>query len=107
MKISVQYDGGLENAADRILTGTENALALTASDICSTAKSLCPVDTGTLKNSIGYTVQQNSAVISANTDYAVYVEFGTSKMSPQPYLVPALIAGSDMFLQRLLQEALG
>ena len=28
--------------------------------------------------------------ISADTEYAVFVEFGTSKMAAQPYLVPAL-----------------
>ncbi len=41
---------------------------------------------GRLQSSINVQPGGNTAVISADTEYAVFVEFGTSKMAAQPYL---------------------
>ena len=43
------------------------------------AKKLCPVDTGTLRNSITHLVdeQEPAAIIGTNNEYAAYVELGT------------------------------
>ena len=54
------------------------------------AKEECPVDTGTLRNSISHAVDDNTAIIGTNVEYAPYVELGTSKMDAQPYLRPAV-----------------
>lgn len=55
------------------------------------AKVYCPVDTGTLRNSIMVDeVTPDKAVIAPHTDYAEHVEFGTSRMAAQPYMRPAL-----------------
>lgn len=55
------------------------------------AKVYCPVDTGTLRNSIMVDeVTPERAVIAPHTDYAEHVEFGTSRMAAQPYMRPAL-----------------
>lgn len=55
------------------------------------AKVLCPVDTGFLRNSITVdSVTPMEAIIAPHTDYAEYVEFGTSRMEAQPYMRPAL-----------------
>lgn len=82
---------------------TEAALKKAAEAVAAQAREQCPIDTGALKNSISVSADGNSAVISANTDYAGYVEFGTSKMAAQPFLVPALInnraAIIDIFLK--------
>ena len=45
------------------------------------AKKLCPVDTGNLRNSITYTVDEEepAAYIGSNAEYAAYVELGTGK----------------------------
>ena len=58
-----------------------------------TAKSLAPVDTGTLKGSIRVKSykDQKSAIVYTLTEYAIFQEFGTSKMKPQPFMRPALI----------------
>ena len=61
------------------------------------AKSLCPVDTGRLRSSIGHEMgQEGSSLfvrVGSNVNYAPYVELGTRRMSAQPFLVPALAAG--------------
>jgi HK97 gp10 family phage protein len=55
------------------------------------SKLLAPVDTGALRNSIQVdSVTPIEAIIAPHTDYAEYVEFGTSKMAAQPYMRPAI-----------------
>ena len=55
------------------------------------AKSLCPVDTGRLRNSITHQVsaEELAAVIGTNVEYGPYVELGTSAHKAQPFLTPA------------------
>jgi len=54
------------------------------------AKKICPVDTGRLRASIHVGKIKNSAYyVGTNVHYAPYVEFGTRKMTAQPYLRPA------------------
>lgn len=56
------------------------------------AKRLCPVDTGELRNSISYTVDEAAPAvyIGTNVSYAPYVELGTgvytSGGSPTPWV---------------------
>ena len=49
-----------------------------------------PVDTGELRDSIFSEVQTGVAIVGASAEHAAAVELGTSQMSPQPYLRPAL-----------------
>ena len=55
------------------------------------AKRFTPVDTGRLRSSIRFEFSDGGLTgeVSANTDYAAFVELGTSKQDPQPYLDPA------------------
>lgn len=48
------------------------------------AKKLCPVDTGTLRNSITHMVNdgEKAAYIGTNSEYATYVEMGTGVYGP-------------------------
>lgn len=52
------------------------------------------VDTGTLRRSITYTVDEKNLVgyvgsVINNPPYGVYLEYGTSRMKPRPWLKPA------------------
>lgn len=51
-----------------------------------------PVDSGCLKASIRGSTEASgnelTATISTDVPYAPYVEFGTSKMAPQPFMAP-------------------
>lgn len=56
------------------------------------SKQIVPVDTGYLRDHIGYDIDiaHSNAHIIADADYAGYVEWGTSRMKAQPYLLPAI-----------------
>lgn len=76
--------------------------------VTTQAKSLAPVDKGMLRASIMYKTaggksggleggprltsepKVGGGVVGSNVDYAVYQEFGTRHMAPQPFLRPAV-----------------
>ena len=66
------------------------------------AKMLCPVDTGRLRNSISHAVSGNEVYIGTNVEYGPYVEFGTRRQRPQPYLTPAATQHSADY-KRIIQ----
>lgn len=67
-----------------------------ANDVQAHAQAAAPVDTGYLKGSIGIDKAGNAyyaqAVIGPTAHYAPYVEYGTYKMRPQPFMGPAAAA---------------
>lgn len=58
-----------------------------------------PVDTGTLKRSIGLEITDGgmSAEVNPTADYSAYVELGTRFMEAQPYLKPAFDEQKEKF----------
>lgn len=114
----------------------EQALARASIIVENQAKINCPVDMGSLRNSITHTVQLTEtggvAKVGSNMDYAPYVEIGTGIFSsegngrqdrwcyqtpdgewhstignkPQPYLQPALHDSTKMVIDEL-KKALG
>lgn len=85
----------LNRAGGRVGAKTAQVIRKTAHDIQADAQQLAPVDTGALKNSISVSFEGDgrfggmSAEIGPTVDYGLYVEEGTSRMAPQPYLSPA------------------
>jgi len=63
------------------------------------AKTLCPVDTGRLRSSITHEIEGTTGRVGTNVEYSRYVELGTEKQSPQPYLRPALHKNEKAILQ--------
>ena len=84
------------------------ALLETAAVIVDVAKQIVPVDTGALKQSLGADpVDSHTVQIGSDKDYAPYVEYGTSRQSPQPYLTPAFTQSEDTFkaiMERKMKE---
>lgn len=71
--LSVVVTSNVALDPDKLRVGLEEAAALIESE----AKSLCPVRTSNLKNSIFHDVTGSEAVIGATASYAADVEFGT------------------------------
>ena len=69
------------------------------------------VDTGTLRRSITYSVDEKEKVgrvgsVLQNPPYGVYLEFGTSRMKPRPWLKPALEKSVEK-IKKIFKETLG
>lgn len=101
MKIDVTYDGGFVHISEIMEEMISDAIAAGAELVGANAKSICPVDTGALRDSISVEHSGMSAEISANTDYASFVEFGTSKMAAQPFLVPSLLGNENAIISAI------
>lgn len=88
--LEIREDNALAivNAIDQALARALEEVGLVAEGY---AKKACPVDTGRLRNSITHQVRpsEKSVYIGTNVEYAPYVELGTSRMKPQPFLRPA------------------
>lgn len=91
-----------------------------------------PVDTGRLKNSITYAckghegfthsykddknnksysesvgsgAEDNAVYIGSNVEYAAFIELGTSRRSPRPYLKPAATEHNDEY-KKIIKDSL-
>lgn len=95
--ISIHVDAGdaaayarhVADAQLAIHAGVHKAIVKTAHDIEADAKALCPVDTGYLRSSISTDIGGMEAEIGPTAAYGAFQEFGTSRMAPHPYMMPA------------------
>lgn len=70
--------------------------------IADEAKSIVPVDTGALQETIRVEVEGETVNLMAgddNVDYSLHVEFGTVKMAAQPYMRPAIDTREEQAIQ--------
>jgi HK97 gp10 family phage protein len=74
-----------------------------ADRVAQAARGIVPVDTGQLRDSIVTQVVKTGkeAEVLVLTDYAAYVEYGTYRMSAQPYLGPAFARYADDLMLEL------
>jgi len=70
------------------------------------SREIVPVDTGKLRDSIGYVVENRSAtgqfmsptlVFGADEDYASHVEYGTVHQDAQPFIRPVVMKERGSF----------
>ena len=60
------------------------------------------VDTGNLRRNIEHGVDgDDTAYIGTNVEYGKYVEYGTSKMKPRPFLKQAVVNHQDEYKKLL------
>lgn len=97
--------GGL---AESMTEKAEGILSDTAEQTRQVAKARVPVRTGRLKASIRTqkTAPLRREVIadslkSAEESYAIFVEKGTSRQAPQPYMAPAVDAAEPSFFEKV------
>ena len=70
---------------NEIKQAIERALPKIANRMQSELILTCPVDTGRLRNSIRVT-SDGMILIITMVDYGIYVEFGTSRQRPNPFI---------------------
>lgn len=105
-KAAADYAGVLEirennvaQVAAALNSAIAKALTMIGQQAEGYAKMMCPVDTSRLKNSITNQIdmQDNSVYIGTNVEYAPYVELGTIRQDPHPYLKPAASEHGDEY----------
>lgn len=76
-------------------------VAKACADTTRLARERCPVDTGNLRASIGSTTATLGYAIvgevSPTASYAHFVEYGTSRHAPQPFMGPAFTQVAPLF----------
>lgn len=82
-----------EELARRLLDAVQAVVPDALDEICAEAVNLCPVDAGQLRSSLhvrmGESPSGAQGEVVADVPYAAFVELGTYKSAPQPYLYPA------------------
>lgn len=69
----------------------QQTLQAGADQLVESAKGVAPVLTGRLRDSIHTTeASATRAVVEASAEYAGFVEYGTSRMSAEPYITPSI-----------------
>jgi len=110
---------------DRVLDPAINAAAvaateLTTDDIVEYAFQSCPVDTGDMRSTIRKTHWKKAGGLFARVyvvvggirgkitgkmvDYPMYVEYGTSRQRPQPFIRPSVKKGVKNFFAHFAVE---
>ncbi len=70
-------------------------------DMVDFAKSVVPIRTGFLHDSIYHSVTGMTLDFGATADYALFVEFGTCRMGARPFLRPAFEGNLDKIYEAL------
>ena len=95
----------LRGLADTLVPRASAVVRKVALDTEADAKQLAPVDTGNLRNSITTAVQGDGlrAAVVATASYAPFIELGTSRMAPQPFMGPATDRNKPKFYDAMAQ----
>lgn len=96
----------LVKAPDVVRVHASSAVATSTFAVAQRARSLVPVDTGTLKAAIDASRTVNSltgrvGITSKDAYYWRHVEFGTSRMAARPFFRPAAEQERNAFIQRM------
>lgn len=92
------FEAAIEKSLEEIgLTAEANAKLEITKAVYDTPESPSYKRTGRLRNSISHTDDGKAAYIGTNVEYAPYVELGTSRMGPRPYLKPAVLNHVDEY----------
>lgn len=107
----------LSKAPRAVGNGAQVVVRKSLVDGVAAAKNRVPVDTGNLKGSIGHsdlrTVGSTGSIggeFGPTAEYGPYVELGTSRMAPQPYMGPAadlITPAFEQAMAQLAEEVLG
>lgn len=98
----------VDDAINKERKRRDNAIKKAAIFAEAEAKLRSPVDTGQLRRSISHETESNEneskARIGTNTEYAIWVELGSSKTKAQPFLRPSIEENLDKLREIIRKE---
>jgi HK97 gp10 family phage protein len=98
----------LGSVVERVNEMRSRAIREVAEQIVRDIKAGAPVDTGNLRDSVSMEIVVNEiipkAVIKVEAEYASFVEFGTSRMRAQPFVMPVLDQVRDRLMRQIRLE---
>lgn len=107
-KINIKFEGVDELIAKinkqpvAIKLEAGKIIQTTALSVEKTASSLAPVDTGYLRQHIkSRKINDLSAEVVSSAEYSIYLEMGTRKMAPKPFMRPAVKQEETKLYQKL------
>ena len=116
--INVKWSG-LDNlmeelgaTAEATIEAATSAMKTTTGQVQAQAKHIAPKRTGFMANNIliepvKKTATSVTGTVNAKADYSSFVEFGTYKMSAQPYIRPAVSDGQSVFIKTTMDKLKG
>ena len=84
--MSFKFTSNFDEASKLIAENRISALNEIGEELSSQIKKAAPVDTGRLRDSIEYHVDQEGLVIGTDVDYAISIELGSSKRLAEPFI---------------------
>ena len=106
-----QLSADLRQAPIKAAVKAGIAMSKATLDIERDAKILAPVDTGNLRSSISHEISGGGtvleSVIGPTANYGIFVELGTARMAPQPFMGPAFDRNASVIEQVFGQIAEG
>ena len=108
LELRTPADGLSGLMPESLLAAARDALASELSAVAQDARTLCPVQSGRLRESIGVRMQEEGASgeVVANAPYAAIVEMGSAARAARPFLYPAFMARRTELAGRVAGAAL-
>jgi HK97 gp10 family phage protein len=113
--INVKWSG-LDNlmeelgaTAEATIDAAALAMKATTGQVQAQAKQIAPKRTGYMANNIlvepvKKTATSVTGTVNAKADYSSFVEFGTYKMSAEPFIRPAVSAAQSLFIKTTMDK---
>jgi len=104
-RASVRVQGIRETQAalaaypEAVRVGVADAIRSTVHRVHAGARAAVPRRTGALAQSVSYWIRKDGlrAIVGSPLYYSVFVELGTRRTRPRPFLFPAFLAGVRQF----------
>lgn len=113
--INVKWSG-LDNLIEELgvtagatIEAAASAMKTTTGEVQAQAKQIAPKRTGFMANNISVDPVKKTATsvmgtVDAKADYSSFVEFGTYKMSAEPFIRPAVSAAQSLFIKTTMDK---
>ena len=113
--INVKWSG-LDNLMEELgatagatIEAAASAMKTTTGQVQAQAKQVAPKRTGYMANNIlvepvKKTAASVTGTVNAKADYSSFVEFGTYKMSAEPFMRPAVSAAQSLFIRTTMDK---